>query len=212
MDFHLLRLWIIIMAAAISLTASGCNGSAKADNFSSIQKKLFELKSFKCTVEMNIYNNKNTTRYVVSQYYLHPGKSRVEVVSPEYLKGLTAVSNGRYVAVVNPDAGANNSYSADNLAVLTGNNTFLTEFFSNYVKSEDSKVSIKNNKYVLSTIISNGNAYMDRATLIVNPAGQPESLKILDGKGETKMTLIYKEFVANPKLDINLFESRGSII
>ncbi len=212
MNFHLLRLWTVIMAAVIILAVSGCNGSAKADSFPSIQKKLFELKSFKSTVEMTIYNNKNTTRYVIKQFYLYPGKSRVEVVSPEHLRGLTAVSNGRYVAVVNPDAGANSSYSADNLAVLTGNNTFLTEFFSNYVKSEDSRVNINNNKYTLSTIISNGNAYMDRATLIVNAAGQPESLEILDSKGETKMILIYKEFVMNPKLDMNLFESRESTI
>lgn len=202
----MLRLKIFVIVVLLVTASCGCKQQADADGFSKVQKKLFELKSYKCTAEIDINSNKNTTHYVINQYYIHPGKFRVEVNYPEILKGLVIVGNGKYVSVQNSNVSGNNRYTAESISNITGNNSFITEFFSNYVKSEKSEMAVKDGKYMLSTDISGGNSYMEKEVLIIKPSGYPESLKIYDQKGTLKFSLIYKEFISNPKLDMKLFE------
>ncbi len=202
----MLNLRVVITAVFLVILTCGCRPAASADNFQNIQKKLFELRSYKCTADIVIFTNKNKTGYKINQYYTHPGKYRVEVIYPDFLKGVVMVSNDKNVWVSNPSLTVKSTYYFDNFLNSTGNNTFLTEFFSNYVKSEKSQMAIKNKKYKLSTYISNGNTYMDTEVLTIKPDGCPESLEIFDHQANLKILLSYKEFVMNPKLDNKLFE------
>lgn len=189
------------------ITFGGCKSGLKDEEFLKIQKKLFELRSFRCTAEIKIMNNKNITQYIVVQYYDHPGKFRIEVVYPEYLKGLVTVSDGRSVAVINPNITVNNTYFVENLLNMSRSSVFLTEFFSNYVKSEKSQMKIENHKYKLITNIFDGNKYYETAILTINPqTGCPEKLEIFDRSGGLRLILIYNEFVINPRLNEQLFK------
>ena len=184
----------------------GCTNTANHDEFSNIQKRLFELKSYKCTAEIKIYNNKNTTHYIVNQYYVFPAKFRVEIRSPEILKGLVTISNGKDTVVSNPSDSISKPYRYENLSNLCGDSTILTEFFGNYVKSEKSSMTIEGGKYKLTTKIPSGNGYMDTETLTVNVLGKPEKLEIYDRKGISKLDLTYKDFQMNPKLEEKIFD------
>lgn len=200
------NLRVIIIAVLLMMTSCGCKDSVSADNFSKIQKRLFEIRTYKCTAEISYYNNKNTTCYTINQYYAHPGKYRVEVVFPDFLKGLTTVTNGKDTVVINPNESTNSKYYYESVSGFTSNNTFITEFFSNYVKSENSKMNVKDNKYVLQTTVTSGNSYMDTETLTILPNGQPDKLEVYDQDRNLKILLEYKEFLVNPKLDDDIFD------
>ena len=197
---------VIIIAIILMITSCSCRSGVSADNFLSIQKKLFELKSYKCTAEIKIISNKNTMKYTVEQYYMHPGKYRLEIASPEALKGLITISNGKDVSIINPYINTNNLYYSDSITNFSSNNTLVTEFFASYVKSEKSQMTIEDKKYKLSTEISSGNVYLENEALVINSEGKPEKLEIFDPKGNLKTVINYKEFVINPRLDLDIFE------
>jgi outer membrane lipoprotein-sorting protein len=167
---------------------------------------LFELKSYKCTAEIKMYNNKNITQYIVTQYYVFPANFRVEIQSPKILKGVVTISNGKDIVMFNPGDSTGKPYRYENLSNLCGDSTILTEFFGNYVKSEKSSMVIEGGKYKFTTKIPSGNRYVDTETLTVNVFGKPEKLEIYDQKGILKLDLIYTDFQMNPKLEGKIFE------
>jgi outer membrane lipoprotein-sorting protein len=182
-----------------------CDQNDIADSIPKIQKKLFELKSYKAEVEMTVINNKNVTKYGIIQYYLYPGKYRLEVTSPEFLKGLVILTNEKNVWVSNSNISntAKNSFKKQINQEIS--NIFITEFFSNYVKSEKSQSTIENSKNIFSTTISNGNSYLCTEKLTVNRLGNAEKLEIFDQNGNLKISLLYKTFTTNLKLNELLF-------
>lgn len=193
-------------ALSLMIIMSACGNRLSADNFQGIQKKLFELKSYKCTSEITIINNKNSTKYLVTQIYLHPSKLRTEILEPEFMKGILTVSNGSETRVSNPNIDVNNTYVSENLMKLTGNNMLLTCFFSNYVSSEKSNMEIADGSYILKTYIPCETDYMETEILRVNKEGYPESLKIFDKQERLKVDIRYKNFVMNPKFAEDVFE------
>lgn len=197
---------ILITTLSLMIIMSACGNRLCADNFQCIQKKLFELKSYQCTAEILIYNNKNSTRYLVRQMYLHPSKYRTEVIEPEFMKGILTVSNGSQVRVSNPNVNMNSTYITENLIKLTGNNMLLTYFFCNYVSSEKSKMDISDGKYRLSAYIPDETDYLETETLIINKDGCPDSLEIFDKKGKLKIRIKYIEFMMNPRFEERIFE------
>lgn len=188
------------------MASFGCKDSANTGNFVNIQKKFFELKSFQATVDIEIINNKNITKYTVNQYYIYPNKFRVEVIYPEFLKNLVFINNEKNAWVSNSKVNINDTYYWEMVLGLKGNNTFITEFFSNYVKAEESKMVIKDNKYILSTVIFSGNTYMETERLTISRNGYPEKLEIFDQGGKTKLILNYREFKMNSRIDEKVFQ------
>jgi len=192
---------ILMAALSLMIIMSACGNRLTSDRFQSIQKKLFELKSYKCTAEIRIVNNKNTTKYIVKQYYVHPSKFKIEVLEPEFIKGLLTISDGSETRVFNPKLDVNNTYVSESIIKLTGNNMLLTYFFSNYVSSEKSKMEISGGKYRLKTYIPSETDYMAAEILDISREGHPEILEIFDKEGRVKIEVKYTEFVMNPKLD-----------
>jgi len=192
---------ILFVTLSLMIIMSACGNRMSADRFQSIQKKLFELKSYKCIAEIRIVNNKNTTKYIVKQYYIHPSKFKVEVLEPEFIKGLLTISDGSETKVSNPNIDVNNTYVSESIIKLTGNNMLLTYFFSNYVSSEKSNMEISGDKYRLKTYITSETDYMSAEILGISKEGYPESLEIFDKEGRLKLQIKYIEFVMNPILD-----------
>jgi len=197
---------ILMAALSLMIITSACGNGLSADRFQGIQKKLFELKSYKCVAEIKIVSNKNSTRYLVNQLYLHPSKFKMEVIEPEFLKGILTVSNGNETRVSNPNLDTNNTYVSENLIKLTGNNLLITYFFSNYVNSEKSKMEIAGERYRLKTYIPSETDYMETEILSINREGYPESLEMFDKEGRLKIGIKYREFVMNPRLEENIFK------
>ncbi|MGE5474024.1 MAG: LolA family protein [Ignavibacteriales bacterium] len=197
---------ILIAALSLMIILSACGNRLTADNFQNIQKKLFELRSYQCTAKIVIYNNKNSTKYLVRQIYLQPSRFRTEVIQPEFMKGILTISNGSQTKVRNPNLNMNNTYISENLIKLTGNNMLLTYFFSNYVGSEKSTMDISNGVYRLKAYIPDETDYMETEILSINKDGSPDKLEIFDKQGNLKIEIKFIEFALNPKFDDSIFE------
>lgn len=196
---------ILMVALSLMIIMSACESNLTADRFREIQKKLFEMKSYKCTSEIKIISNKNSIRYLVRQAYLHPSRFKVEVIEPEFMKGIVTLTNANETSVSNPNLSVNNTYISENIIKLNGNNMFLSYFFNNYVSSEKSDMKISNEKYILKAFIPSETDYMETEVLTVDRRGCPESLEIFDKQGRLKIEIKYKEFVMNPKIDEMVF-------
>lgn len=197
---------ILMAALSLMIVMSACGNRLSADKFQGIQKKLFELKGYKCTLEIKVVNNKNSTKYLVRQMYFHPSKFRTEILEPEFMKGIITVSNGKETCVSNTNFDTNNTYVSENLIKLSGNNMLLTNFFSNYVSSEKSIMEIVGGTYRLKTYIPCETDYMEAEILCINKQGNPESLKIFDKQGSLKVDIKYIEFVKNPRFEEGIFD------
>ncbi|MGL5311671.1 MAG: germination lipoprotein GerS [Peptostreptococcaceae bacterium] len=185
---------IIVVITLMIGIAIGCQRreSTKEEVYQDFQKKISTMSSYTCKAEVEAIGNKSEHKYEFIHTYNKPNYYKLEVVSPEHLKGKTMEYKDDKILVKNPDI--DDTLELPN----TGKNEqylFIGDFIKNYLQNEEVNIKLSNGNLVLETYIPGENEYFNRQVLYINSkTKEPQKMEILDIKGQPKFTVIYKEF------------------
>ena len=188
--------WALLVVVMISILGIfiGCQKreSTKEEVYTEFQKKISSMKSYKCKAEIEVIGNKSAQNYTFIHTYNKPDNYKLEVVSPNHLKGKTIEYKNNKIIVKNPDIddtvelpnkGKNNQYM------------FIGDFIKNSLQNEEINIKLSKEKLILETYIPGEDEYFNKQVLYVSTETKiPEKMEILDVKGDTRFTVNYKDF------------------
>ncbi|MEG1311874.1 MAG: germination lipoprotein GerS [Romboutsia sp.] len=185
-------LTIVIVGILVIIVGCQQRESTKEEVYEEFQKKILNMSSYKCTADIEVLGNKSAHNYVFIHNYNKPDTYKLEVVSPEHLKGKTMQYQKNKILVKNPDikdvvelpnAGENQQYM------------FIGDFIKNYLQNEDINIKLSKGSLALETLIPGDDKYFSKQILYINAKTKlPEKMKIVDNKGNTRFDITYKEF------------------
>lgn len=188
--------WTILTIAllCILIVFVGCQKreSTKEEVYGEFQKKISKIEAYKCIAEIEAIGNKSPQNYIMMHDYEKPDYYRIEVVSPEHLKGKTMEYKGDKITIKNPDA--NDQVELPNV----GKNSqylFIGDFIKNYLQNEEMEMKLSGDNLILETKIPGDNKYFNKQVLYVNTKTKnPVKMEILDDEANVRFNVNYKEF------------------
>lgn len=199
---------VLCVLICLSLLVA-CNQPTDKEVYYKIQKKLGELESYECIARVNVINDdEEITEYTYKQIFKKPDSYRLEILSPDSVKGNLMVSNGKIAWVYSPSI--NHTYRIDSTQKQQNELLFIGYFMKNYITSKESEINSEtNNKrqlIVISTDIPGGNQHFSKQKLWFDRKSLlPTQLQILDGQNKPVFNVYYEDFNYNPKLEDNIF-------
>lgn len=199
-----------ILCSILLLTfITGCAPKTEQDLFYEVQKKLNKMESYSCQIEITSIGNKSPQKYIMKQWFKKPNKYKLEVMSPENLKGKITISNGKKAWIYHPSI--EQIWEMDNFSNSEEENMFLGYFLENCLKSEEVNTYIKNfenEKYlVMDTDIPGNHVYFHRQQIWINVNNmKPYLLEVFDNKGDKRIEVKYNEFKYNPEFEDVFFQ------
>lgn len=188
--------WTVLIVIMIGMLIFfiGCQKkeSTKEEVYGDFQKKISKMEGYNCIAEIQVAGNKSSQDYVMTHSYKKPDYYKLEVISPEHLKGKTMEYKDNKIFIKNPDI--NDLVEIPNV----GNNSqylFVGDFIKNYIQNETMKISLSDDNLVLETDIPGENKYFKTQILYINnKTKNPVKMEILDDKGNLKFNINYKDF------------------
>ena len=159
----------------------------KEEIYESIQDKILNISSYECIAEVCVSGNKTPTNYSFKHTYKKPDSYKVEVLSPESVKGKVIEFNSNKLTINNPNV-------EDKIVFEDYQNKFLFigNFIANY--SYDSAIIDEDDKFLIITK-DMPNDYFNKQILYVNKKTKlPQKMQIIDINGNTRFDIIYKDF------------------
>ncbi|MGL4912014.1 MAG: germination lipoprotein GerS [Romboutsia sp.] len=188
--------WAILIIVTIGILGVfiGCQKreSTKEEVYTEFQKKISDMKSYKCKAEVEVIGNKSAQNYTFIHTYNKPNNYKLEVISPDHLKGKTIEYKNNKIIVKNPDI--------DDLVELpnTGKNDqymFIGDFIKNSLQNEKIDIKLSKGNLMLETYIPGENQYFNKQVLHVSTETKnPIKMEILDREEHTRFTVNYKDF------------------
>jgi len=202
-----LIIFILLMFFMASLI-SGCKKTGGSD-ISKVHKMLSELHTYTATAEIIVRGNKLVGSYVVKQYFKYPDRYRLEVLSPEDKKGKTTLYDGSKIWIYHP--GINQTYTMEDFKEVEETGMFPGYFARNLFSSEEAQYEVKKEGslelIVIRVEVPGGNNYRKSQVLYIDREKNiPVKMEILDSSGNIAVTVHYREFIYNHKIDEVLFE------
>jgi outer membrane lipoprotein-sorting protein len=157
--------------------------------------QISRMKSYSCIAEINVVGNKNPKEYTMKHNYTKPDTYKIEIVSPENLKGKIIKYNKEKILVKNPNV--------DDYIELPNNDMdnqylFIGDFMKNLSKNEELNIAFKGDYLVLETTIQSSSKYFNKQVLYVDKESvKPSKLEIHDNEGKARFTVTYKNFEYN---------------
>lgn len=187
--------WAIIVFILMMgcFVAVGCKKreSTKEEVYKNFQEKMVNIKEYTCIAEISASGNKSTKEYVVKHEYKKPDDYKLEVISPESLKGKIIHYTRDKIVVENktigdkielPNTGRENQYM------------FIGDFIKNILQNENVEVKLTGNNLILRTDIPGGSKYFTTQILYVDKESKnPTKMEILDESGDTRFIIRYKD-------------------
>lgn len=164
----------------------------KEEAYEEFQKVIAEIDSYTCRAEVEVVGNKSSHNYVFIHSYNKPDNYKLELVSPEHLKGKTIEYKSDKIIVKNP--GIKDEIELPNVGE-NDQNMFIGDFIKNYLQSEGVDIKLSDGSLVLETYIPGEDEYFNKQILYINiKTKQPEKMEIIDSKGMIRFTITYKDF------------------
>lgn len=185
---------IIIIVTLITGIVIGCQkrSATKEEVYQDFQKKIATMSSYTCKAEVEAIGNKSEHKYEYIHTYNKPNYYKLEVISPQHLKGKTMEYKDDKIIVKNPaindtielpNAGENKQYP------------FMGDFIENYLQNEDLNIKSNNSSLILEVGIPGGSEYFNKQVLYINlKTKEPEKMEILNNEGNPKFIVTYNEF------------------
>ena len=159
----------------------------KEEIYESFQDKILNISSYECIAEVCVSGNKTPTNYSFKHTYKKPDSYKVEVLSPESVKGKVIEFNSNKLTI-------NNANVEDKIVFEDYQNKFLFvgNFIPNY--SYHSAIIDEDDKFLIITK-DMPNDYFNKQILYVNKKTKlPQKMQIIDINGNTRFDIIYKDF------------------
>ncbi|NLY44147.1 MAG: outer membrane lipoprotein carrier protein LolA [Clostridiaceae bacterium] len=182
----------------------------EADVYTRIFKKYNDLKSYQCIAEVTVTSNKTTKVYTMKQHYKAPDCYRVEILSPEEIKGLVTVYADNNVTTVHPEI--EGKFTLLDYSPVHESYIFLPNFFEAYYKSEQTSVTTINeeddSRYtILKADIPGNNLYrFSQSIWIDNQSLLPVKMEIYDISNKPTVSVLFYDVELDVEIKDELFK------
>lgn len=182
---------IIFVQIAYKLSNSGNNISKSDDS------DILSIKSYEAVIEVEIYSNKNTNKYIINQKYHEPNIFKQEILEPENIKGLTTTFDGENLIIENKALSLRKIYEKYNC--IQGNLLSLICFVEEYKEADKKEETEKEEEKVIKIELKNStNKYEKYKILYINKeTNLPTKMEILDINQNRTVYILYKEIKIN---------------
>ncbi len=185
--------FITVFIFTILITV-GCKLSnpTKEDIYSEFQKKVTNMTYYTCQAEITAINNKSQSKYIINHTYKKPSYYKLDIISPENLKGKTIEYYKDKIIIKNK--------KIDDLIELPNieNNRqylFVGDFIQSYIQEKNIKKTLSNEQLILEANIQADSIYFDKQILYIDKKTKnPVKMEILDKEGEYKFIVKYSNF------------------
>ena len=155
---------------------------------------ILNISSYEAIVEIEIYSNKNTNKYILKQQFVKPNLFKQEVIEPENVKGLTTTFDGKKIKIENKVL--NLKFEYDEYPYVEGNSLSLICFIEQYGLYE--KPEIMETEKEISITIKNESQYEAYKRLYISKeTSLPTKMEILDVNQKKVVYILYKEISLN---------------
>jgi len=203
-----LKIRVIVLLCLCMLILWGCSPKSDEDLFYEAQKQLNKMESYYAQVEITSIGNKGPQQYIMKQWFKKPDKYKLEILSPENLKGKVTISDGSRAWIYNPEI--DQTWMMQSFAHSEEQNMFLGYFLKNCLNSESVEVSSKTmdgeDYLIITTDIPGNHVYYHKELLYIHiDTMKPYSLQVYDVKDQLRIEVKYIEFQYNPSLENTIF-------
>lgn len=163
-----------------------------------IEEYILNISSYEATVQVTIESNKNTNKYVISQQYISPNKSKQIVLEPSNIEGLEIEYDGQKLSINNTRLNLSKIY--ENYEYVVGNFLNLESFIEDYKSCKEQGKTIlyeENNEFVLEVEQNNNKYVFNKKLYISQETGKPTKLLIDDINEKTVVYILYNEISIN---------------
>ncbi len=187
--FFIFLICIIILIFTYKLSNLGNNINKSDDN------NILNISSYEAKIEVEIYSNKNTNKYILKQEYSMPNIFKQEVIEPENIKGLTTTFDGTNLILENSTLNLKTLY--ENYNSIHGSSLSLNCFIDEY-KNNGGEIEENGEEVILKTKTDNANKYEMYKKLYINKKTKlPTKMEILDVNENITVYILYKEIEIN---------------
>ena len=163
-----------------------------------IEEYILNISSYEATVQVTIESNRNTNKYVISQQYISPNKSKQIVLEPSNIEGLEIEYDGQKLSINNTRLNLSKIY--ENYEYVVGNFLNLESFIEDYKSCKEQGKTIlyeENNEFVLEVEQNNNKYVFNKKLYISQETGKPTKLLIDDINEKTVVYILYNEININ---------------
>ncbi len=182
---------IIFIQITYKLSNSG-NNIIKSDN-----NNILNIRSYEAIMEVEVYSNKNTNKYVIKQQYLEPNLIKQEVVEPENIRGLITIFDGTNLTIENNLLGVKALY--ENYKYVQGNSLSLNSFIEDYLEDRNPEINETDEETIIKVkVLNSQNKYeMYKKIYIDKDTRLPTKMEILDINQNITVYILYREIKIN---------------
>ncbi len=127
---------------------------------------VLNINSYNAKLEIEVETNKNKNKYIVKQSLEKGNISKQEVLEPKNIAGIVTEFDGTNLKIINNEL--NLSTTFENYSYIVENKLWLNSFIEDYKKSNNSKVTTKENEIILEMRNEDGNKYNIYRKLYIN--------------------------------------------
>ena len=181
---------ILFVFFAYKKSNLGNNISKSDDN------NILNISSYDATVEIEVYSNKNTNKYVLKQQYFAPNIFKQEVLEPENIKGLTTTFDGTNLTIQNKSLSLQTLYEDYNVA--QGNSLSLISFIEEYKDNEYAEITETDDEIIIKIELKNRSKYEKYKKLYISKNNKlPVKMEIFDINQNRTVYILYREIKIN---------------
>ena len=157
---------------------------------------ILNISSYEATIEVEVYSNKNTNKYMIKQKYVEPNIFSQEIINPSSIEGLTIISNGEQTILENKAYSLKTVY--ENFKGKASNLS-LVSFINAFKEDKESKIEENEQEKIMKTKIKDSNnKYQKYQNLYISKkTNLPTKMEILDINQNRTVYILYNEIVIN---------------
>ena len=157
---------------------------------------ILNISSYDATVEVEVYSNKNTNKYILKQQYCAPNIFKQEVIEPENIKGLITTYDGVNLTIQNKLLNLQSIY--ENINCVQGNSLSLISFIEQYRNCKNTETTETNDEIIIKIKIEENNKYEKYKILYLDKKNKlPIKMEILDINQNISVYILYREIKMN---------------
>lgn len=203
---RLLKAIFVLVVITISITA--CTKPSDKERYYDAHKKMMEIKSYQTIAKISSYTGDSKREYEFNQMFQYPDKYRLEVISPNSIKGNLTIFNGKVAWIQH--ATINQTWKMDNFEQSKEQLMFIGYFLKNFINSENSTYHSESfegrDSIVITTELPGGNPHFYSQKLWIDGKDfTPLRLNIIDNQDKVRFEVYYEDFKMNPELSEDLF-------